>query len=236
VAVDVANQMIDYLDTGAIVNAVNVPSMDAETRKALQPLLYLAERLGRFEALYMRGRPSKITIDYRGDLGVTDTYPITAAVLTGYLAPMVEMVNIISAPAVLEEHGIEFSEKRLPGPSVYAFELGVTVTTDEETHRVSGTLFAKNDARICSIDGSRVDARPEHHMLVCLNEDKPLIIGRVGTIIGEAGVNIANMVLGRDQAGGRASTILNLDAPLGEDIMAKIIEVPHVTEARLVNF
>ncbi|HOZ49111.1 MAG TPA: phosphoglycerate dehydrogenase [Candidatus Hydrogenedentes bacterium] len=236
VAIDVAKQMVDFLSTGAIVNAVNVPSIDAETRRALDPILYLGERLGRFQALYTEGRPTNIKIEYRGDLAVTDTYPITAGILTGYLAPMVEMVNTISAPSVLEEHGIEFSEKRGAAATDYAFEISVTVITDRETHRVSGTLFSRKDPRICSIDGFRMDARPEGHMLVCMNEDKPLIIGRVGTVIGEAGVNIANMVLGRDKAGGRAATILNLDSPLSDALLDRIRSMPHILEARLVSF
>jgi len=198
-------------------------------------LIYLVERLGRFQALYMQGRPEVIEIEYRGDLGVTDTYPITAGILTGYLSPMVETVNTVSAPYILADHGIEFNEKHHAGVSDYTFEISVAVTTDQETHRVSGTLFSKNDPRICSIDGFRVDARPEGYMLVCMNEDKPLIIGRLGTIIGNAGVNIANMVLGRDKAGGRASIILNLDAPLDEDVLGKIRQVPHINEARLVS-
>ncbi len=236
VAIDVAKQMIDYLTTGAIVNAVNVPSIDAQTRQALDPLLYLAERLGTFLAAYTEGNPESIDIEYFGNPGVTDTYPITAAVLTGYLAPMVETVNIVSAPAILDEHGIESSEKRHSEGSDYAFEIRVSVKSDKESHQVSGTLFSKNDPRICSLDGFRVDARPEGHMLVLMNEDKPLIIGRVGTLLGEEGVNIANMVLGRDKPGGRASTILNLDAPIGDEMLDKVAQVPYVNQARLVSF
>jgi len=235
VAVDVANQIVDYLRTGAIVNAVNVPSMDGETRKTLEPLRYLAQRIGHFQSSFIQGRPVSMEIEYSGDLGVTDTYPITASVLVGFLSPLVETVNMVSAPSLLEDHGISFSETRSVRPSDYAFEIGVTVTTDSEVHRVAGTLYGKNDPRICSIDGMRVDAKPEGYMLVCMNEDKPLIIGRVGTIIGEAGVNIANLMLGRDARGGRALTVLNIDAPLDDPTLERIRQVPHVNEARLVN-
>lgn len=234
VAVDIARQMVDYLTTGAIVNAANVPSLDSETRKALEPILYLAERLGRFQSLYIEGRPTAIEIDYSGDLGVANTYPVTAAILMGFLAPLVETVNTINAPSLLAEHGIECTERRSPSPSDFAFEIGVTVVTDKEKHRIAGTLFQSRDPRICSIDGTRMDARPEGWMIVCMNEDKPLIIGRVATIIGEAGVNIANLTLGRDERGGKASTILNLDAPVSEDVMARIRKVPYVTQARQV--
>ena len=234
VAIDVARQLVDYLTTGTIVNAVNVPSLDGETRKALAPILYLAERIGRFHASFSKGHPTRLEIDYSGDLGVNDTYPITAGIMVGFLSPMVETVNMVSAPSIMESYGIACSETRSGRAPDYAFEIALTVTTTKETHRVAGTLFGKNDPRICSIDGMRVDAKPEGWMLVCMNEDKPLIIGRVGTIIGEAGVNIANLMLGRDAQGGRALTVLNLDAPLSEDVMEKIRRIPHVTEVRLV--
>lgn len=235
VAIDIAKQMVDYLTTGAIVNAVNVPSLDSETRNKLQPLIYLAERLGRFQSLFVKGKPTAIEIEYAGDIGVTDTYPITASALKGFLEPLVETVNIVSAPSYLEEYGIRYSEVRSPQPTDYAFSMTLKVTTDEEEHRVAGTLFGhKKDPRICVIDHTRVDVRPEGYILVCFNEDKPLIIGRVATIIGEAGVNIADMTLGRDERGGRAATVLNLDAPLTEEILEKIRKVPYVNQARLV--
>ena len=234
VGIDVARQIVDYLTTGTIVNAVNVPSLDGETRKTLAPVLYLAERLGRFQSCFSNGKPVKLEIDYSGDLGVADTYAITTSIMKGFLSPLVETVNMVSAPFIMESYGIACTETRSVKAPDYAFEIGVTVTTSEETHRVAGTLFGKNDPRICSIDGNRVDAKPEGWMLVCMNEDKPLIIGRVGTIIGESGVNIANLMLGRNAQGGRALTVLNLDAPLEESVMNKILQVPHVTDARLV--
>lgn len=235
VAVDVARQMVEYLNTGTIINAVNVPSLDGETRKKLSPLLYLAERLGTFQSEYMQGTPKAIRIDYGGALPVSDTYPLTVSVLIGFLKPLVETVNEVSAPSLLEDYGIEFSETRRADVADYNFQIGVTVETDQESHHVAGTLFGNDDPRICVIDGTRVDAVPEGHMVVCRNEDKPLIIGRVATIIGEAGVNIANLVLGRDERGGRAATILNIDDPLPDAVMEKIRAVPHVKEARLVH-
>lgn len=235
VAVDVAKQMVDYLETGAITNAVNVPSLDAETAAKLRPLLYLADKLGKFQASYMIGTPSSIEIEYLGELDVSDTYPITAGILTGFLKPLVESVNIVSAPSILQERGIASSETKSPDESGYAFQIGVKVVTDKETHTVYGTLFGDNDVRICSIDGTRVDAVPEGYMVVCQNEDKPLVLGRICTILGDAGVNIANLVLGREKPGGMAHTILNVDGPVDEATVAKISAVPHVIEARLVH-
>jgi D-3-phosphoglycerate dehydrogenase len=235
VAIDVARQIVDYLTTGAIVNAVNVPSLDKETREKLRPLLYLAEKLGRFQALYMDGRPAALEIEYSGELGVMDTYPVTAAILTGFLGPMVETVNMVSAPSLLKDHGIACTETRSPEDSDYAFRIKVKAVTDAGSTSVAGTLFGRDDPRICSIDETRMDAVPEGWMLVCMNDDKPLVIGRVATIIGESGVNIANMTLGRDERGGRASTIINLDGPLNEETLEKIRKAQHVKRVRLVN-
>jgi D-3-phosphoglycerate dehydrogenase len=235
VAIDVANQMVDYLKTGAIVNAVNVPSLDSETRKTLQPLLFLAERMGEFQSRYVKGRPQSIEVTYIGDPGVADTYLVTTAVFTGFLRPMVETVNMVSAPSQLSARGIMASETRSPEASSYAFEIGVTVKTDEETVNLRGTLFNRNDPRICTVNGMRVDAVPVGNMLVCTNEDKPLIVGRMCTAIGEAGVNIASLMLGRDAKGGHALTVLNLDQTLGEDLLEKLRAIPHVREVRLVT-
>ena len=235
VAVDIARQMIDYLKTGAIVNAVNVPSLDRETARAMEPMLFLAERLGRFQSSYVQGRPQSLEIEYVGELGITDTYPVTASILCGFLAPMVETVNMVSAPSQIKEKGIEVGEKRSPAQSSYTFEISVTVRTDTETCNVRGTLFNGKDPRICTINGTRVDAVPEGVMLVCRNEDKPLVIGRVCTIIGEAGINIANLMLGRDVKGGTALTVLNLDQDVPADVMARITAAPHILEARLVS-
>ncbi len=235
VAVDVAKQIVDYLTTGAIVNAVNVPSLDPETRKKLQPLLYLGERLGQFQASYMEGTPTSIEIEYAGELGVSDTYPITAAVLTGFLTPLIDSVNVVSAPVLLKDHGIEFSETRQAKPSDYAFQVTVKVKTDQETHAIAGTLFGKTDPRICSIDGMRVDAVPEGWMVICMNEDKPAVLGRVALTIGESGANIANLVLGRDEPGQNATTVLNLDGPISDEVLDQVQRVPHVKYARLVK-
>ncbi|MCH7960008.1 MAG: phosphoglycerate dehydrogenase [Candidatus Hydrogenedentes bacterium] len=235
VAVDVAKQIVDYLTTGAIVNAVNVPSLDSETRERLRPLLYLAEKLGRFQSLYTQGRPSSLEVEYCGDLGITDTYPITAAILMGFLEPMVEAVNMVSAPSLMKDHGITSTETKSPDISDYAFQISVTVKTDQEEVTVSGTLFDQDDPRICSIDGTRMDAVPDGWMVICMNEDKPLVIGKLTTVIGEAQVNIANMTLGRDEQGGRASTLINLDGPLDEDVLAQMREIPHVNQVRLIN-
>lgn len=236
VAIDIAHQMIEYLTSGAIVNAVNVPSLDQETRTRLKPLLDLAYRLGWFQCLFADGKPQAIEVEYGGDLGVTDMYPVTAAVLQGFLAPVVESVNEVSAPSLLKHHGIRYAETHCPQPSDYAFTITLKVTTDKESHRVSGTLFGPSKTpRIVMIDHTRVDVRPEGCILVCLNEDKPLIVGRIAMIIGEAGVNIADMTLGRDARGGRAATVLNLDGPLSDEALARIMETPHVNQARLVN-
>lgn len=235
VAIDIANQIIEYFKTGAIINAVNVPSLDSETRAQLQPLLFLAARLGRFHSLYMDGTPQSIEVEYSGDLGITDTYPVTAAIIEGFLAPQVEAVNMVNAGAVLRDHGITMKETRSATDSDYAFRIQVTVCTDAECNTVSGTLFGDDDPRLCDINGTRMDAIPSGWMAVCNNDDKPMVLGRICTVIGESGVNIANLTLGRDTAGGHATTIINLDGPLDEGTLEKLASIEHVNTVRQVN-
>ncbi|MCC6798405.1 MAG: phosphoglycerate dehydrogenase [Candidatus Hydrogenedentes bacterium] len=235
VSVDIAKQIVDYLTTGAVVNAVNVPSMDAETAKQLQPSLVLAERLGKFVSQYMDGRPTALQIAYDGDLVVTDTYPITAAILTGFLAPLVETVNAVSAPHLLKEYGIEFSETRSAGHPDYAFQIRVKAVTDKESHEIAATLFNGKEPRICGIDGTRVDVELVSGMVVCTNEDKPMVLGRIALTLGEAGVNIANLALGRKTAGGHATTVINIDGKMDRSVLETLRKVPHVVEARFVQ-
>jgi len=227
--------MIDYLDNGIINNAVNVPSLDKETREKLGPLMSLAEKLGRFQSLYIEGRPSSIEIAYSGDMGVADTYAITTAAIIGFLQPKVESVNQVSAPTLLADRGISSSEVRIPDDTSFGFQIKVTVTTDQETSQIAGTLYDNIDPRICSIGGTRMDAVPEGWMVVSVNEDKPLVLGRLTSVIGEAKVNIANLTLGRDEEGGRALTLINIDSPLDDDALDKLRGLEHVNQIRQVQ-
>ena len=130
------------IHTGAINNAVNVPSLDKETRKKMAPLLYLAQKLGRFQSLYIEGRPSAIEIEYCGEMEMTDTFPITSSILMGFLEPKVESVNMVSAPSLLNDFGISLTETRTPDDADFGFQMRVTVTTDTEKTTVGGTLTA----------------------------------------------------------------------------------------------
>jgi D-3-phosphoglycerate dehydrogenase / 2-oxoglutarate reductase len=235
VAVDVADQIIEFLDTGAINNAVNVPSLDSDAREAMGPMLYLAQRLGTFQSLYAVGRPTAIEIEYSGETDITDTYPITTSVLMGFLESKVETVNMVSAPSLLKDKGISISETRTPDDVDFGFQLKVTVTTESGKSTIGGTLFEGNEPRICTIEGTRVNAVPDGCMLVCLNDDKPLVLGRITSIIGDAQVNIANLTLGRDELGGRALTLISLDGPLNEETLNSIRETEHVNQVRQVN-
>ncbi|MFP6582340.1 MAG: phosphoglycerate dehydrogenase [Candidatus Hydrogenedentota bacterium] len=235
VAIDVAEQIIEYLDTGAINNAVNVPSLDSETREKMGPLLHLGQQLGKFQALYTEGRPTGLEIEYSGELDVTDTYPITASILMGFLEPTTDSVNMVSAPSLLKDHGISVTETRTPDDQDFGFQIKVSITTDTEKTTISGTLFEGNAPRIVTIEGTRMDAVPEGCLLVCINEDMPNVLGHITTIIGEAQVNIANLTLGRDELGGRALTLVNLDSPLSEDTLNAIRGTEHVKQVRQVQ-
>ena len=180
VAVDVAHQMVDYLSHGIISNAVNVPSLDKETAKALSPLLFLAERLGKFQSFYADGRPETLELEYHGEIGIADTYPITASLLTGFLENLVDEVNTVSAPVLLEEHGIKITESRCPEHSDYSLMLTLRVKTDKGNYTVEGTLLGGVEPRIVGIETTRVDARPEGCMVICMNQGQTTGSGPCG--------------------------------------------------------
>jgi D-3-phosphoglycerate dehydrogenase len=168
-------------------------------------------------------------------MDIADTYPITTSVMMGFLESKVESVNMVSAPNLLQDRGVTTSETRVPEDLDFGFQIKVTVTTESGKATIGGTLFEGNEPRICSIEGTRVNAVPEGCMLVCLNEDKPLVLGKLTSIIGEAQVNIANLTLGRDEMGGRALTLISLDNPLDEETLDSIRETEHVNQVRQVN-
>ncbi len=234
VAVEVAKQMIEYLEKGTIVNAVNVPSLDAELRAQLDPLLELASDLGLFLSQYMEGRPNALRVEYLGDIGITDTYPLTATIISGFLSPIADQPNMVNAPVLLKDLGITLNEERSPDPSDYAFEIRVSVSTDVMAYEVSGTLFGK-EARIVGLDGMRLAALPEGRLVVCTNDDVPGVLANVCGVMRDANINIGNLVLARHGSKTRASVILNVDNDVPDEVLAKVEALPHIHRVQLVT-
>jgi D-3-phosphoglycerate dehydrogenase len=237
VAVEAARQLIDALKGGAVRNALNMPPVDSTMLEVIRPYTSLAEKVGLFLGQFVHGAAVTVAATYSGKMPVEDLQPISRALLKGFLEPTLpETVNYVNANVLASERNIEFVESKTAEARDYVQLIALRVQTDKETHEIGGTLFGASEPRIVIIDGYRVDAVPEGVMLICLNEDKPRIIGELGMLLGENNINIANMTLGRKERGGPAVTVLNLDANVSPELLKQISRIEHINEARVVRF
>lgn len=232
VTVQVARQIVDFLQKGIVVNALNMPSISAELRAKIMPYIELAERLGTFQTLRgFRGLQS-VTIEYAGSVTEHPTRPLTFALLKGLLAPILgPMVNYVNAPHLARERGIKIIERRCDTSDEFSNVIHLSVTCDEGESSVSGALFGERDYRIVRVDGHHVEAEPRGHILVLHNEDRPGVIGHIGHVLGEAGINIAMMNLSRRKIKGRAISLLTVDSKIPEPVLEQLRANPHINSA-----
>ncbi|MGE5893964.1 MAG: phosphoglycerate dehydrogenase, partial [bacterium] len=205
VAIKVAEQIADYLVNGTIRNAVNFPSIPADQLPKLQPYITLAEKMGGFAAQIYEGSISEIMVEFRGDAAEVNPAPVTIAAVKGILDPILfETVNFVNAPLMAKERGIQVKEAKSGDAGDYQSMLVMRIRGSGTEREISGTLFSKRDPRIIRIDDYPVEIAPEGIMLYVQNNDKPGVIGNIGTILGENGINIARMYFGRESEGGMA--------------------------------
>jgi len=229
VAVAIAEQMVAYLTTGEIRNAVNFPSVSAEILNLIEPYLDLAEKLGKFHAQIMKGGIQEVRIEYRGQILDYDVAPITIALLKGLLTPSLgDTVNFINAPILAKERGISVVEARSREMKDYTSLISITTRTPKETLRTAGTLFGLKDPRIVQVNDFVLDAVPEGYMLVIYNEDRPGVIGNIGAALGRENINIARLHLSREQVEKQALVVLSTDTPVTKDVIDKLRALPHV--------
>jgi D-3-phosphoglycerate dehydrogenase len=236
VALQVAEQMSDYLLRGAISNAVNFPSITAEEAPRLRPFVELAEKLGSFAGQLTETGVSEVHMSYEGEVAGMNTKALTSAAVAGLLRPMLQEVNVVSAPVVAKERGITIEETTREGHSDYESLITVTVTTERQTRHVSGTVFADGRPRIVNIKGIRMDAEFGPSMIYITNLDKPGFIGRFSSTLGEAGINIATFHVGRDAPGGNAIALIEIDGELPPAVLAAVRALPQVQQARPLKF
>ena len=236
VALQVADQMADYLLSGAVSNALNMPSVSAEDAPKLKPYMRLADQLGSFAGQITESAIKKVQIEYCGAVHELNHKPLTAIVLKGLLAPFVETVNMVSAPAVARERNIEVSEVTCEMLEEFQTLIRVVVTTERQTRSVAGTLFAQNKPRLVEIRGIPIDAELGPNMLMIINEDKPGFIGALGTALGTEKINIATFHLGRDKPGGDAVALVEVDQPVPAHVVDKVKALPHVVRAVPLSF
>ena len=236
VAVQVAEQMADYLLDGAVTNALNMPSVSAEDSIRLSPYMSLAKQLGSFAGQLTEHALESIQIEYQGDVTELNTRPLTAIVVEGLLQPLMDCVNMVNALAVAKERDIDVVETKHDSEGDYNTYIKVTVTTDKQERCVAGTLFADKRPRIVSVKDIVVEAELTPYMLYVSNEDLPGFIGALGTTLGDAGLNIATFSLGRAEEGGEAIALVAIDAPADARTVAAVEALPHVKQVKALTF
>jgi D-3-phosphoglycerate dehydrogenase len=235
VALQVAEQMSDYLLTGAVTNALNSPSVTADEAPKLKPFVALAERLGAFAGQMIDVEVKAIEIAYEGEVASLNTRPLTAAALAGVLRPMLAEVNMVSAPAMAKERGITVTESKQDDSPIYESLVRITVTTSMGKRSFAGSVMA-GTPRIVEVKGMDLDAPFGGVMLYVNNLDKPGFIGNLGALLADAKVNIATFNLGRVAAGEDAIALVGIDQDPSDDLVKKIRALPHVKEARTLRF
>jgi D-3-phosphoglycerate dehydrogenase len=236
VAIQVAEQMADYLTTGAITNALNMPSLTAEESERLGPYMTLAEQLGSFAGQLTESGLQSLTIEYEGAVSAHNTRPLTQTALAALLRPMLDSVNLVNAPVIARERDIEVTEVKHERDSDYQTLMRLTVTTDRQTRSVAGTLFGGDKPRLVQIKGIPIEAELGAHMLYITNEDKPGLIGALGHALGDAGVNIATFHLGRAAPGSDALALIEVDEAVDGKTLQALQQIPQIKQVKRLQF
>lgn len=236
VAVAAAEQIVDYLVYGTIRNAVNFPSIPSDQITRLQPYINLSERLGGFAAQTFEGGVTEITIEYQGDAAVIDTAPVTIAAVKGFLTPILEeTVNFVNALVIAKERGIEVKELKSTDEGDYQSMIALRLKAKKKENYFAGALFSKKDPRIIVIDNFKVEIVPQGELLVMYNNDKPGVIGNIGSLLGKNNINIARMHFGRETLGGKAISVVSIDTPASPEIIKEIKKLPNILSVKQIS-
>ncbi len=236
VALQVAEQMSDFLLTGAVTNALNMPSISATEAPRLKPFVALAEKLGSFAGQLTDEPISAIVLEYAGDVGEMNTRALTSAALAGVMAAQIGTVNMVSAPLVAKERGIKVDEVKQTQRGAYETYIRITVKTATYERSVAGTVFSDGKPRIIQIKGIELESDFGKHMLYVTNLDKPGFIGAVGSLLGNAGINIASFHLGRQSEGTDAICLVEVDGAIAESMVKAVAALPQVKQAKALAF
>lgn len=236
VSIAVAEQMVDFLTRGVIRYAVNVPSVSPELLAMLRPYLTLAEKLGSLQVQMLAALPQEMHVEYDGEVTQYDVSPLTLAVLKGILTPVMESsVNYVNAPVVARERGIKIVESKSSSASDFASSITVKAKTKNKELVVKGAIFGNNNPRIVKINNFYLEAVPEGYILILNNRDVPGVVGAVGTLLGQKGINIAGLELGREKVGGMAISFIHVDDPVPKETLEALRSLPGIVAAELVK-
>lgn len=233
VSIAVAEQIIDYLLNGVVKAAVNAPNVAKEQVEKIDPYVRLARKMGSFAGQLHSGNVRKVRFSYAGSAADLPIKPISVSLLTGLLKTQLgELVNEVSAPSAAKERGIEVSEEKTANAQDFAGTVTIRVTGDAGETVVSGAIFGSGDPRIVAVNGVRLEIVPEGHLLITRHHDKPGIIGRIGTAIGEQSINISRLVLGLTERTGIAQAVLSVDGAVDRAVLDKLTNVDGIEEIR----
>lgn len=237
VAVMVADQIIQYLSNGTIINAVNVPSVTGELLESVGPYINLSEMIGALQAQLIQGAPKEVIVEYYGDFKGMDLAPVTTALLKGMLTPMVrDLVNFVNAHVLANERGIKVTETTISGHEEYATLISVNIITTEGENLVAGTVFGKQDLRIVRINTFRLEMIPLGYMALIYNLDVPGSIGEIGMTLGKYKINIARMQVGQEEGGQRNIIFLCTDQPIPEAVVDELRTLQTVKTVTPLEF
>ena len=236
VALQVAEQIVDYVLTGAITNALNMPSISAEEAQKVGPWISLAEKLGAFAGQLTETSIEAVEITFEGSTAQMNTRALTQAILAGLLKPQLSEVNMINAPVVAKDRGIKVSETRRGQQGAFEGYIRVGIVAQGTTRAVAGTVFSDGRPRFIQIKGINMDAEFKPLMLYVTNTDKPGFIGRLGSLLGNAGINIATFAFGRQSEGGEAIGLVAVDTPVPDALLEEIKKLPNVHQAKRLAF
>jgi D-3-phosphoglycerate dehydrogenase len=236
VAVDIAQQVIDYLLHGAVRHAVNLPALSPKELEAIRPHLRLAEKLGHLVAQLIKEAPEQVSIGFGGEAAHLNPEPIVAAALKGLLSRFLDQaLNYVNAPFIARERGIKIVESRSREATDYVDNLTLEARSAGGALKVAGAVVGGRGLRLIGIDGFHFEAIPEGHFLVLHNRDVPGVVGAIGTILGSAGINIAGLDLGRDRVGGMAISLVSVDEPVSAEVLERLNTIPAITSAATIS-
>ena len=236
VAIQVAEQISDFLIRGGVANALNMPSLTAEEAPKLRPYMALAEKLGSLVGQVEGTRIGAVAIEVEGAAAALNQKPVTGAVLAGLMRSYSDTVNMVNAPFLAKERGLDVREVRHDREGDYHTLVRVTVDTPDGERSVAGTLFGNSAPRLVDMFGIPVEAELDGEMIYIVNEDRPGFIGRLGTLLGESQVNIATFHLGRRDEGGEAVALVSVDGHIADDLIARLQALPGVRKVKPLRF
>lgn len=236
VALQVAQQISDYLNKGIVTNALNMPSVSPEEAPRLDPYIKLGQQLGSFAGQLTENALKSVKIEYEGAVAHLNTKPITASLMMGLLQHLIDNVNMVNAPIVAQERNISVKETLDEKPGDYQTKITLKVKTDKQERSVSGTLYGSKLPRLVEVNEIKLEAELGKNMLFINNEDKPGLIGDVGNVLGNAKVNIANFHLGRGKKKNDAVALVDIDEKISDKLLQKVQKLSSVKQVKQLHF